>query len=282
MKRLLLGMAGLLLAGMALAAGPRATREKVEASMVVTGSIGVTPQGTVLGYTLDHPEKLPPLVADLIGKAVPGWTFQPVLRDGKPVAAKASMSLRVVAQPIGDGKFRVGVRSAWFGDPGRGISKDKGTPPRYPMQAIRGRVEGTVYVALRLDREGRVSDAAAEQVNLRVIASDNEMKHWREVFAKATLNAARLWTFSPADPSDHAPYRDVTVPVAYELHVGPAPTAPSPESKYGQWQTYVPGPLEPVPWSDADRMLTGGVDALPDDGVFGASSLSLLTPLDRG
>ncbi|MGN2244027.1 energy transducer TonB [Frateuria sp. GZRR33] len=281
MKRLLLGVAGLLLAGMAFAGGPRATREKVEASMVVTGTIGVTPQGTVLAFALDQPEKLPPLVADLIGKAIPGWTFQPVLRDGKPVAAKARMSLRVVAQPIGEGRFKVGVRSAWFGDQGQGIRKESALQPRYPMQAIRGRVEATVYVALRLDRAGRVSDATAEQVNLRVIAGENEMNHWRELFAKATLATARQWTFSPADPSDHALYRDVRVPVTYQLHVGNTPP-PSANASYGQWQTYVPGPIEPVPWSDEDKMLSGGVDALPDDGVFGRSSLSLLTPLDHG
>jgi hypothetical protein len=48
-------MLGLLPVGSALAEGPRAIRERVEGSMVVTGSIGVTPEGAVLGYTLDHP-----------------------------------------------------------------------------------------------------------------------------------------------------------------------------------------------------------------------------------
>ena len=278
MKRWLLGTVGCLLAGTALAGGPRAVREQVEASMVVTGSIGVTPQGTVLAYTIDHPEKLPPLIVDLIGKDLPRWTFQPVLLDGKPVSAKAGMSLRLVARSAGDGKFQIGVRSAWFGDPGQGIKKDRMDPPRYPIQAVRGRVEGTVYLALRVDREGKVADAAAEQVNLRVIAGDNEMKHWRDLFAKATVEAAKAWTFTPAEASDHALYRDVKVPVAYGLSAGPIARRPV----YGQWETYVPGPLEPVPWSDADRMLTGGVDALPDDGVYGAPSLSLLTPLDHG
>jgi len=280
MKRLLSGLVGWLLVGTALAGGPRAVRERVEASMVVTGSIGVTPQGTVLGYTLDQPQKLPPPVVDLIARTIPRWTFQPVLRGGKPVAAKAGMRLRVVARPMGEGRFQIDLRSAWFGDPGQGIKRDKAEQPRYPMQAIRGRVEGTVYLVLRLDRAGRVSDAAAEQVNLRVIAGDLEMKRWRELFAKATVDAAKAWTFSPADPSDHALYRDVRVPVTYRLNT--SGTSPADESTYGQWQTYVPGPLEPVPWSDADRMLSGGVDALPDDGVYGAPSLSLLTPLDRG
>lgn len=278
MRRWLVGMAGCLLAGAALAGGPGAEQKQVEASMVVTGSIGVTPQGTVHAYTIDHPEKLPPPIVDLIGKSIPGWTFQPVLRDGKPVAAKADMSLRLVARPTGDGKFQIAVRSAWFGDPGQGIKEAKVYAPPYPRQALRGRVEGTVYLALRVDRAGKVVDVTAEQVNLRVIAGDEEMKHWRDEFARATVAAARGWAFTPADASDSALYRDVRVPVAYQLANGPIAKKPV----YGQWETYVPGPLEPVPWSDQDRMLTGGVDALPGDGVYGAPSLSLLTPLDHG
>lgn len=275
MRRLLLGIAGCLLAGTALAGGP--VPEQVEASMVVTGTIGVDPQGKVTAYTIDHLEKLPPVIVDLLGKDVPSWAFQPVLRDGKPVASKTDMSLRLVAQAVGDGKFQIAVRSAWFGDPSQGIRKETSAPPRYPKQAIRGRVEGTVYLVMRIDRSGKVADVAAQQVDLRVVAGDEEMKHWRDVFAKATVESARAWTFTPADPSDHALYRDVRVPVAYELVQGPLAKKPA----YGQWETYVPGPLEPVPWSDADQMLTGGVDALPDDGVYGAPSLSLLTPLDR-
>lgn len=278
MRRWLMGMAGCLLAGAALAGGPSAEQKQVEASMVVTGSIGVTPQGTVHAYTIDHPEKLPPLIVDLIGKSIPGWTFQPVLRDGKPVAAKADMSLRLVARPTGDGKFQIAVRSAWFGGPGEGIKELKVYAPPYPRQALRGRVEGTVYLALRVDRAGKVADVTAEQVNLRVIAGDDEMKHWRDEFARATVAAARDWTFTPADASDSKLYRDVRIPVAYQLVNGPIAKKPV----YGQWETYVPGPLEPVPWADQDRMLTGGVDALPGDGVYGTPSLSLLTPLDHG
>lgn len=277
MKRLLVGVVGLLLAGAALA-GVRSTRASVEASMLVTGTIGITPQGTVLAYTLDHPEKLPPAVADLIGKNVPRWMFEPVLRDGKPVAAKAKMSLRVVATPVSDGNFKLAVRSAYFGDPAQGLKTHEFIGPRYPMQAIRSRVEGTVYLVLRIDRAGKVTDEAAQQVNLRVIARDKEMEYWRGLFAKASLDAARQWTFTAADPSDHALYRDVRVPVSYQLTESfSTPRKPH----YGQWEAYVPGPLEPVPWSDEDRMLTGGADALPGDGVYGAPSLSLLTPLNH-
>jgi hypothetical protein len=279
MKRLLSGILGVLLAGVTLAGGIRSVRERVEGSMVVTGTIGVTPQGTVLGYTLDHPEKLPPVVADVIGKNIPHWTFRPVLQDGKPVAAKAKMSLRVVASPIADGKFQVALRSAYFGDESAGIRMVSSTRPRYPREAIRDRADGTAYVILRIDRAGRVADAFAEQVNMRVLAEDAELARLRTLFAESSLKALRQWTFTPADPTDHEPYRVVRVPVSYEVsEQGHLPT----REVYGQWQSYVPGPVEPAPWFDSDKMLSGGGDALPGDGVYGPSALSLLTPLDHG
>lgn len=281
MKRLLLGMLGLLLAGTVFAGGVRAVRARVEGSMVVTGTIGVTPQGTVLGYTLDQPEKLPPVVVDVIGKTVPGWTFQPVVRDGKPVAAKAKMSLRLVARPIGDGNYQVAVRSAYFGDEQAAARKMvvTRTSPRYPREAIQGRASGTAYAVLRVDRAGHVADAFAQQVNMRVLADDTTLDRMRKLFAEATVKALQQWTFVPADPADHEPYRVVRVPVSYEVaELGHLPS----HEAYGQWQGYVPGPEQPAPWFDKDQMLTGGGDALPGDGVYGPSSLSLLTPLNHG
>jgi len=43
------------------------------------------------------------------------WRFEPVLLDGKPVAAKAPMSMRVVASKRDDGNYNIGIRSAYFG-----------------------------------------------------------------------------------------------------------------------------------------------------------------------
>jgi hypothetical protein len=280
MKRLLLGIVGLLLAGTVLAGGLRAVRERVEGSMVVTGTIGITPQGTVLGYALDHPEKLPSVVVDVIGKTVPSWTFQPVLQDGKPVAAKARMNLRIVARPIGGGNFQVAVRSAYFGDHRAGMktmgSQEK---PRYPREAMQDRASGTAYVVLRVDRSGHVADAFARQVDMRVLADDRELDRLRGLFAQASVKALRQWAFEPAAASDHQPYRIALVPVSYDI----AERGHRPDHEaYGQWQGYVPGPVEPAPWFDEEKMLSGATDALPGDGVYGPSSLSLLTPLDHG
>jgi hypothetical protein len=279
MKRLLAVVLGLLLAHAAVAGGLRSVRERVEASMVVTGTIGVTPQGTVLGYALDHPEKLPPVVVDVIGKNVPAWTFQPVLEHGKPVSAKARMSLRMVARPVGDGKFAVAIRSAYFGDRSEGIKAVSTRQPRYPREAIQERAGSTTYVVLRVDRAGHVADAFAEKVNMRLIATDVELDRLRKLFAEASLKALRQWTFTPAASTDQEPYREVRVPVSYE--VGGLDNLPVREA-YGQWQGYVPGPEQPAPWFDKSDALAAGTDALPGDGIYGKPSLSLLTPLDHG
>lgn len=279
MKRWLFAIVGLLLAGAALAAGVRAARERVEGSMVVTGTIGVTPQGTVLGYTLDHPEKLPPVVVNVIGRDVPRWTFEPVVRDGKAVAAKTRMSLRLVAHPIGDGNYQVGIRSAYFGDQSAGIKALSRERPRYPRAAIEARAGGTAYVVMLVDRTGHVANAFTQQVNMRVLAGDDELDRLRGVLADASVKALRQWTFTPAAASDKNPYREVRVPVSYDISEGNQPRA---HEEYGQWQGYVPGPLEPAPWFDKNDMFTGGADALPGDGIYDQSQLSLRTRLDQG
>lgn len=275
MKRLLYGVLGCLFATMALAGGLKSVRERVEDSMVVTGTIAVTPQGTVLAYALDQPEKLPPAVSQAVSETLPRWTFRPVLRDGKPVASKARMSLRVVAQPIGGGNYRVIVHSAYFGDPDADFKQVRSVRIIYPRPAIRERIAATVYMLLRLDRSGKVVDAAAEQVNLQAIADDQTLDRYRQLFAEASVKGLRQWAYTPADPSDPAPYRILSMPVTYS--VGPGTREP-----YGQWQAYVPGPTQLVPWLDDQTLLTGGADALPGDGLYGPAILSLMKPLNSG
>jgi hypothetical protein len=276
MKHWLMGLCVLLLAGTCLA-GERSARERVEASTLVDGTIGITPEGKVLAYTLDRPEQLQPVVKEIVAKSVPQWTFQPVLVDGKPVAAKTKMHLRLVAVPQGDGNYQVSIRSAYFGDQSSSVKHVQQAAPRYPEQAIRAHIGGTVYVMLRIDRDGKVTDAIATQVNLDAMASGRVLKQWRQVFAEASLRAARQWTFTPAGAGE-PDYRVVATPVSYWLEEAGQRRSDT----YGRWETYVPGPIEPAPWFDAHRMLSAGADALPGDGIYGQPSLSLISRLDRG
>ena len=255
-------------------------RDHVEASTVITGWVEVAPDGSVYNYTLDQPEKLDTGVVGLIAKTITTWKFKPVLIDGKPVVAKARMNLRVVASPTGKGEYDIRVRGVTFGDgqPAAQPSYKDTKPPVYPMVAIRARTEGTVYLALEIDRAGHVIQAAAEQVNLRAIGTAYEMKVLRNTFADASLAAAKGWTFNIPTTGTRASddHWTVMVPVNFELSAwGHKPQ----ERKYGQWDVYVPGPVQPIPWEQDKTASDTDADAVPDGLAFlHDTRFVLLTP----
>jgi hypothetical protein len=284
MKRSVAVLFSLLFAGAAFAAGPAAVRKRVEASMLVTGTIQVAADGSVASYALDKPDKLPPVVTDLIQKATPTWHFKldPVNGAASPVAAK--MTIRMLAKPVGDDNYSVSIASANFGEYHASSDqigyKDR-QPPRYPSEAVQSRVAGTVYLVMRVGRDGKVADIDVEQVNLEVIDSDNGMKHWRKVLGEASIKAARDWTYNIPTTGKFAnsPYYVTRVPVNFDLNVA---GQPKPDT-YGKWVGYVPGPRESIPWMQAaqhENQAEKFNDALPEDGTYlVGSGLKLITPL---
>jgi len=260
--------------------GAATARKQVEASMVLTGSITVAPDGRVSAHTLDKPNKLEKGIVAMVNDTIPGWRFEPVLQQGKAVASTARMSLQVVAKKIDADHFSIRIRNANFSVPAADATSSANwmagksmTPPRYPPVAYRSGVTGTVYLVARLGTDGHVLDVAAEQVNLGFVGSESEMAYFRDALAKPALQVARSWRLTPATEEEAAAgrIRSVRIPVAYRLDAMPS---------YGHWESYVPGPKQPVPW------LAGEVDALssPDALVAGnvyevGKGLHLLTPL---
>ena len=286
MKRSVVVLLSLFFAGAALAAGPAAVRKRVEASMLVTGMVQVAADGSVASYTLDKREKLPPVVLDLIQKATSVWHFklEPINGVVSPVAAK--MSIRMLAKPIGDDNYSVSVAGANFGEyhaSGDQISYKDRKPPSYPQEAVQSRVSGTVYLLVRVGRDGKVADVAVEQVNLDVVDSDNGMKHWRKLLGEASMRAAHDWTYNIPTTGKfvNAPYYFARVPVNYHLTV----VGESEPDTYGKWVGYVPGPKETISWLapyEHDKQVEKFNDALPDGGAYlVGSGLTLTTPPDN-
>lgn len=276
MKRMLYAIPLLLVPALAMATGVSAPYRNVQASMLVSGDIEVAPDGSVMQYTLDRPAELPSQVKGMLAKAVPTWKFQPVIVDGKPVIAKAAMTVRVVAKPVDKENFRISVESAHFGhqegDPA--IKSIRKQQPVYPRSAINDRVSGVVYVIARVDASGKVADVAAQQVNLHNSGSAVQLKRWRGELAQASVHAIQNWTFTPA-ASGAASGRLVRMPVTFVLRSGVASSKP----RYGQWDVYVPGPVQLIPWLD-NRLLSAGVDAVSDGAIDQVGQgLQLLTPL---
>lgn len=288
-----------LAAGAAQAAGVAEVREQVEASMLVTGRVTITLEGTVSDWTIDQRDKLPVAVADVIDAAAPGWRFEPILIDGKPAHGSASMSLLMVAERLDARRFRATIRSGYFGreavmvaarhsdgrsgasTPGESdqLSAIEMKPPEYPVQARYVGAHGVVYVVVRVDRTGRVQDAVAEMVNLRVLGTEREMGQMRELLAKSALVAARKWTFQPPTRGEWAAQESwaARVPVDYRFTDGGEPG-------YGRWEAYVPGPRNPIPWAMEGLE---GFDIAPDALAAGVvhqvgTGLKLLGPLEGG
>ncbi len=131
-------------------------------------------------------EKLAPGISGVVDKAVAFWKFVPVEVDGHPVTAKERMNLRRVATPLDDAEFVVRIKGASFGDDGVLGSGLTYTPqsrkvfPKYPQEAVRARVGGTVYLLVKFGPDGKVLDAVAQQVNLTVRGSHSQMAHLRD------------------------------------------------------------------------------------------------------
>jgi hypothetical protein len=281
-KRRWMGLVVVLCAFTAMAAGPGAARKQIEASMLVTGTIKVGAQGEVDSFDLDKAEKLPAGVVGFLEKNIARWKFEPAMVNGQAVGLRNRMSLRVVAKELEGNDYLVELRAVSF-DPfevqkDHEITSKNLTPPRYPVGAAMSGVSGTVYLILKVGRDGKVEDAVAEQVNLRFIDSERKMEHWREMLAAASLRAAKNWEFIPPTKGEYAAeeFWSVRVPVDYNFHQQKQP-------KYGDWAAYVPGPRQSYSWSQHDAP-GFSPDALPESGIFLASGdgLRLLTPLNEG
>ena len=261
--------------------GPGAVRKQAEASLLVTGTIAIEADGSVSAVDLDSPEKLPKGIAAFVGGSAADWHFEPVLADGKPVAVRTKMSVRLVGKSAGKGQMTVSIRGAEFGDyqarpEAERITGRKMTPPGYPESAVQVGAQGTVYLLIRIASDGSVRDVATEQVNLRIIASEPQMNLFRNQFARTAAAAARRWTFKPPTQGEDARQAQWVVRVPVDFTFGD-------KREYGQWEAYVPGPRERIAWAQQDDPAFSP-DALPDGGIYlaGSKGPKLLTPLTEG
>lgn len=279
-------MAAVLIAALPILAGAATRseiRKHVEYSMLVKGEIETNTEGDVSSVIVDRPEKFPPGLVDYVKQQVSGWKFEPVLVAGKPARARSSMSLLVVAKKHANEDVSIGIRNASFGrqeqKEGELLSVLSAKPPVYPEGMQAKGVSGTVYVLLKVGRDGTVQDAAVEKVNLRALAKEKVMESWRAALADAALKALKEWTFVVPTKGGLADDQSWSgwVPVNFELG-----NANNGQGGYGKWKVYVPGPRQPIPWLSEDRpgfssdsLADGGVHMLEQD-----SGPKLLTPLD--
>ncbi|MEV5120699.1 energy transducer TonB [Stenotrophomonas indicatrix] len=262
----------------------REVRRQAEASMTLSGVIDIGREGQVEGFQLDHREKVDAGVAGFVDKAVQSWRFEPTLVDGKPMPARTTVHLRLIAGNMEGNSMQVRVVDARFGKLGGSsapstddVTAAKTRAPVYPPQAASIRGQGTVMLLVKVGRDGKVADVIAEQTNLTVVGPERTMNQLRDVLAKASVRSAREWTFNPPTTGEDKDrdFWTVRVPVNYFFD--------KQSERYGRWTAYIPGPRQPAPWKTGEETLVAGSDLLPEGGVYMVGRAQegprLLTPL---
>lgn len=272
--------------GTVAAQGIKSVRDQIEHSLLLKGTIDVDADGSVAAFALDKAEALSESLSDFVRDAVMAWRFEPVLdASGVAIAARAPLSLRLVARQRDDDRMNVYISSAHFTeynpDDLTSVAFKEVKPPSFPTNAARANVSGDVYVNLKIGRDGRVQDVSTMQVNLSVVSDERGMTRWRRVLANASERAVKQWTFRVPTEGEvaNAPYWVVQVPISYRIGDDAARAG---KGEALVWQAYVPGPIEPTPWASPDDVRTAmSPDALADGGVYLAreDGLRLLTPL---
>ncbi|MGO4504487.1 MULTISPECIES: energy transducer TonB [unclassified Dyella] len=261
------GSAAFVAAMLLLASSVHATSPKdpIEASMLLSGTVEVLPDGKVGSYALYKAEKLPPAVLDLIKRVAPTWKFE--LGEAHTAPFQERMSLRIVATNADDRHMTLRVASADFSDKdeaeGATITWARRVPPVYPSLSRNNNVSGTVYLLVRVGQDGKVTDVSAEQVNLGVsVPSAARMAEFREDLAHAAIKASRYWKFQLPTSGNlvQAPYWDARIPVGFIMSSGS-------ETPYGEWDVYVPGPREHIAWAEDSALVAEAPDAIPDGSI---------------
>jgi hypothetical protein len=188
------------------------------------------------------------------------------------------MRLLIVLSRQGDDAIAMRIGSASFGDvPNEEKLAFKRTPrvtyDHYPREAYRHGVTGTVHLAMQIGRDGKPLQVIAEQVNLRVVDTEQNMMRWREMLASSAVQMAKRWRFVGPSAGEEvdAPYWSGRIPIDF---IGSRAT------KNNAWHAYIPGPKQEVPWeSKMDTVVGIGALAAGELHTVG-TGLQLSTPLD--
>lgn len=245
----------LLLLSLSLVASTAAAEKPVpEYELTATGKIEIGPDGAVHHVELD--DGLPKAVKQLIDANVATWKFEPVRVDGRAVIASTRLTLEIDAHPTGKDEYRLEVGAVRFGTP---QSRGKITPPRYPQDAIRAGVGARVLLQAKLDAQGNVVAAHAYQTSLSKDGKPKLVERFRKRFEEVSLAAVKSWQYDVMELVDgEATGMTVMIPISFELTESPKRTAAN------QWQRYIPGPISPAPWVDAESIASADTDSLAD------------------
>lgn len=259
------------------------SKVKTESGMLVKGSIEISAAGQVLRHTLDQPERLPEPVRRFADSLIPTLRFDPVeTPDQTPT--RSQMRLYFVAADNGNGGYAIRLRDAWFdsekaSDTVVALPRSAGRmqPPRGPLPMP---MTATVYLALKVDRQGTVADIDVSHVDFGVSGPERLMKQWRRTLGDLVTDFVKKARFAIPTTGPDADREYWTGLYAFPISITGDDDPPKNGSDYGRWQTFVPGPRKEIPWLDPQA--AGAGKALLADGFNSSRPHRQLTTLPDG
>ena len=262
-------------------------------SMSVDGRIVIEADGSVRDYSLLT--KLTPNLAQMLGKSIQSWRFEPVLIDGQARRVEARVRVSLAAHKDGE-DYQVKVDNVVFPatpgavelpapQPAVEVTRRKMNPPLYPGGLMRAGVSARVLIALHFSPEGRVLEVVPVQTMLFDTAgNDAILGKAVEQFEAATLEAASKWTVNvklhpgrPTNAKDFTAYTNVEYVMtqnAFGKRHLPV------REKDGKWRVVARSGLRPLPWlSGLDAPTVGVADVDNGEMLPLAGTPRLMTPV---
>lgn len=127
--------------------------------------------------------------AGTIEGLVKQWRFRPATVNGRPVSSNTLLTAQVVVDIDARKSAHIVARYLRHGPE---VENRLAVPPRYPVEAMRNRVDAEVAVEVAIDRDGKLIETTLH--SLRMKGGD---KRLGRVFEQATVDAIRQWRFAP-------------------------------------------------------------------------------------
>jgi hypothetical protein len=210
----------------------------------VAGEVAINTDGTV--YQHNIATIVTPEIKAVLDKAIAGWRFEPVVRNGRAVPAKSSVYLTLSALPVDTG-YRLRIDRVRFGGNRSMIRGTMGFA--YPRDAIRAKASAELQLAVRIDAEGKVLDVAAIRsrlLNLR--GREKDLERVRRSFEQAAVAAMRKARYAPADVANGEGEVTVITSLMYCVEVDCQSLV-----RPGWRVADGPDASRPIPWLPAER-----------------------------
>lgn len=192
----------LLLALLALSLPALAADSSRSATLWLNAQVTIDADGRI--SSLEWREERPAgrAVIDHIEPIVRGWEFVPGTVDGVPAATRTRLTVRtsIVEEQ--------GALSVYIAEAATGASSIDMQPPRFPLVALKDRVDAEVVTEIDIAADGTIT-----LVDMRFEGSRGILH--RKAFLRAAESAIREWSFRLEEVGGHPVATRMSVPVTF-------------------------------------------------------------------